>query len=192
MIRLSLGLSAVLAIPLGAQSAPGGIFDVIPEASALTVATGTQGLASSAATIILAPPQDARGRPAPGWAFGGGLRFFSVIGASGAVQAGRVQGNGRGNTRGFVVSAELGQGGQEYFLGYRRAGPLLNAVSFGAAYIRTDDDAHGVAGDQSYVGPEFRLTFLGVGFSLGQYWRTSGSAPGDGSFFDAALMLGVW
>ena len=136
-------------------------------------------------------PQDVG--PSEGqWYFGAGVRFFSTLGTSGAIEITRARDNGRGNTRGWTATAELGEGGHEFFVGRRHAGNLWNGASLGAAYISTDDDARGVAGGQAFLGPEFRITMLGVGLAMGHYWRIDGSAPGDARLFDASFLIGIW
>ena len=112
--------------------------------------------------------------------------------SSGAVEITRARDNGRGNTRGWTATAELGEGGYEFFLGRRHAGTLWNGASLGAAYISTDDDARGVAGDQAFLGPEFRITLLGVGLAMGHYWRVEGSEPGEARLFDISFLIGIW
>ena len=126
------------------------------------------------------------------WHIGAGVRLFSTIGTSAMIEITRAWDNGRGNTRGWTATGELGSGGSEFFIGHRHAGNLWNAVALGAAYVSTGDEARGVAAHQAFVGPEFRITLVGVGIALGHYWRVDGDAPNDSRFFDVSFLIGIW
>ena len=80
--------------------------------------------------------------------------------------------------RGIQLGAEAGQGGGKIRLGVANWGSGSGAF-MGVAMLRTWDKPHRVAVDQTFVGPELRVTAYFLAGTLGYYWRTNGSAPGD-------------
>lgn len=90
---------------------------------------------------------------------------------------------------GYALIAEGGQSGARVSLATMVHGAVTIAQVRVSA-IRTWRDPLVVAANQTFVGPELRLSMLYVTVGAGHYWRTAGTTPGDSQF--SALTFGFW
>lgn len=115
--------------------------------------------------------------------YGAPERFAAILGFA-------VANGGMGEPRaGYAVVADGGQGGARASLAVFSRAPTGVGAQVRVSAIRTWRNPLVVAANQTFVGPELRISFTALTVGVGHYWRTAGTTPGDNRF--AAVTFSV-
>ena len=90
---------------------------------------------------------------------------------------------------GYAVIADAGQGGARVSVATVTHGQSGLGAQIRLSAIRTWRNSIVVAPNQTFAGPELRVSFTALTVGGGYYWRTAGITPGDRKF--AAVTIGI-
>ncbi len=90
---------------------------------------------------------------------------------------------------GYALIADGGQGGARASIATVTHGQSGLGAQVRVSAIRTWRNSIVVAPNQTFVGPELRVSFTALSVGAGYYWRAAGTAPGDRKF--AAVTFGI-
>lgn len=136
------------------------------------------------------PDETAIGRHQPGDVIPlFGVQYGAPERYAGSLGVGVASAGGFNHWAGYALVADAGQGGARVSFATMSHSPTTIAQVRLSA-IRTWRTPLVVAGNQTFIGPEIRLSVLYLTVGAGHYWRTAGVTPGDGQF--SALTFGFW
>lgn len=161
---------------------------VLPRLTTLATLAALATLAprvAAAQRISPAPPGEKPGELVPlvGVQYGAPERFAGILGF-GVTTAGVA-----GAHSGYGIVADGGQGGGRLSLTTFTRVPSGLGAQFRVSALRTWRNSLVVARNQTFAGPELRLSFTALTVGGGYYWRTAGVTPGDHSF--SAVTFGI-
>ena len=118
-----------------------------------------------------------------------GARYSNVQGVSGSLLLLRDHSSRSEKYGGWFVASEVGMHGVSASLG-EGEWAAVSGGSFRATFLRTYGDGGRLAGGQSYVGGEARVSLVWATFGAGFYQRMAGAVPDDGSIFAFTIGFG--